>query len=62
MSNKMDNFPRSISRLCYSEFCFIWLRDLDAKKIGAEIFGDLRNVVLEDTIEEIIHHSVSSAK
>ena len=26
----------------------IWLRDLDTKKIGTEVFGELRNVVLEE--------------
>jgi hypothetical protein len=29
------------------EHCFIWPRDLDTKKIGAEIFGELWNVVME---------------
>jgi hypothetical protein len=27
--------------------CFIWLRDLDTKKTGEEIFGELQNVGLE---------------
>ena len=30
------------------EHYFIWLRDLDTKKIGVEVFGELRNVVLEE--------------
>jgi hypothetical protein len=30
------------------EHCFIWLRDLETKKIGAEVFGELCNVVLEE--------------
>ena len=25
------------------EHCFIWLRDLDTKKFGAEVFEELRN-------------------
>ena len=32
--------------------CFIWLRDVDTKKIGAEVFGDLRKVVLEENGED----------
>jgi hypothetical protein len=32
------------------EHYFIWLRDLE--KIGAEIFGDLRNVILEEKGED----------
>ena len=32
------------------EHCFIWLRDLNAKKIGTEVFGELRNVVLEEKV------------
>ena len=41
------------------EHCFIWLRDLDTKKIGAEIFGELRNAVLEENgkqSEEVPKH------
>jgi hypothetical protein len=34
--------------------CFILLRDLDSKKIGAEVFGELRNVVLEENGEDKI--------
>ena len=34
------------------EHCFIWLRDLDTKNIGAEVFGELQNVVLEDNAED----------
>ena len=34
------------------EHCFIWLRDLDTKKIGTEVFGELRNVVLEENGED----------
>ena len=30
----------------------MWLRDLDTKKIEAEIFGELRNVVLEENGED----------
>ena len=26
----------------------MWFRDLDTKEIGAEVFGELRNVVLEE--------------
>jgi hypothetical protein len=33
------------------EYCFIWLRDLDTNKIGAEVFGELLNVALEENGE-----------
>ena len=31
---------------------FKWLRDLDTKKIGTDVFGDLRNVALEENGED----------
>ena len=31
--------------------CFIWLRDMHTKEIGTEVFGELRNVVLEENGE-----------
>ena len=34
------------------EHCFIWLRDLDTKEIGVEVFGELSNVVLEENEED----------
>ena len=34
------------------EHCVIWLRDQDTNKIGAEVFGDLWNVVLEENGED----------
>ena len=30
----------------------MWLKDLDTKKIGTEVFGELRNVVLEENVED----------
>ena len=36
------------------EHWFIWLRDVDTKKIGSEVFGELGNVVLEENGEGII--------
>ena len=30
----------------------MWLRDLDTKKIGAEVFEELLNVVLEENGED----------
>ena len=36
------------------EHCILWLRDLDTKKIRAEIFAELRNLGLEDNCEDII--------
>ena len=32
--------------------CFIWLRNLDTKKMWAELFGELWNVVLEKNEED----------
>ena len=37
--------------LCFEHY-FISLRDLDTKKIGTEVFGELRNVVLEENGED----------
>jgi hypothetical protein len=34
------------------EHCFIWLRDLDIKNIGAEVFGELWNEALEENGED----------
>ena len=34
------------------EHCFIWPRDLDTKKIATEVFGELRNMVLEENGED----------
>ena len=34
------------------EHCFIWLRDLDTKTIGTDVFGELRNVVLDENGED----------
>ena len=30
------------------EHCIVWLRDLDTKKIEAEVFVDHRNMMLEE--------------
>jgi hypothetical protein len=34
------------------EHCFIWLRYLNTKKIGVEVFGDFSNEVLEENGED----------
>jgi len=34
------------------EYCFVCLRDLDTKKIGAEVFGELQNVMQEGNGED----------
>ena len=41
-----------IGQVLCLEHCFIWLRDLDTKKIGVELFGKLQNVVLEENGED----------
>ena len=38
--------------MLWLEYCFIWLRDLDTKKISTEVFGELRNVVLGENGED----------
>ena len=40
--------------MLHLEHSFIWVRDLDTKKIGAEVFGHIRNVVLEENEEDKI--------
>ena len=37
---------------CYVWSIVLWLRDMDTKKIGTEVFGELRNVVLEENGED----------
>ena len=33
----------------------VWLRDLNIKKIGADVFGKLRNVMLEENeVDKIV--------
>ena len=41
-----------IGQVLCLEHCFIWLRDLDTKKIATQVFGELRNVVLEENGED----------
>jgi hypothetical protein len=38
----------------------MWLRDLDTKKIGAEVFGELWNVMLEENAEDKMSEKVSN--
>ena len=42
------------------EHCIVGLRHLDTKKIGAEVFEKLRNVVLEENFEDKIVEKVTS--
>ena len=37
---------------CYVWSISVWLRDMDTKKIEAEVFGELWNVVLEENGED----------
>ena len=41
-----------IGQVLCLEHCFILLRDLDIKKIGTEVFGELQNVVLGENGED----------
>ena len=45
--------------LCLEHF-FIWLRDLDTKKIGALVFGEPCNVALEENGEDERSEKVSN--
>jgi hypothetical protein len=38
--------------MLYLYHCIIWLRDLGTKKIGAEVFEKLLNVLLEENGED----------
>ena len=40
-----------IGYVLWLEHCFIWLRDLYTKKIGAEVFGEIQYAVLGETIK-----------
>jgi hypothetical protein len=45
---------KEIGEVLYLEHCFIWLRDQDTNKIGAEVFQELSNVVLQEIGEDKI--------
>ena len=34
------------------EYCYIWVRDLDTKKIEVSVFGEFRSVVLKENVED----------
>ena len=36
-----ERTDEEIGQVLCLEHCFIWLRDLDTKKIGTEVFGEL---------------------
>ena len=38
--------------MLWLEHCSVWFRDLDTKKVRAEVFGELRNVVLGENRED----------
>ena len=46
--SKLNITQGQIGQLLYLEHCTVGLRDLDPKKIGAKIFGEPPNVVLEE--------------
>ena len=43
---------REIDYVLCLEHCFIWLKDLDTKIIGVEVFGELLILVLEENGED----------
>jgi hypothetical protein len=45
--------------MLYLEHCIIWLK-LDAKKIGAEVFRELRNVMLDENEEDNMVRQVTN--
>ena len=49
---KHPNMAQNFDDLLCLEHCFIWLRQLYTTKIGAEVFGQLQNVVLEEVGED----------
>ena len=52
LTSKLNNeLKKKLVVLCLKH-CFIWLRDLDTKKIEAEIFGEFWNFVLEENGED----------
>ena len=40
--------------------CFIWLTDLDSKKIEAEVFGKILNVVQEENGEDKMAREITN--
>jgi hypothetical protein len=40
LTSKISIEEEEISWVSCLEYCFIWLRDLDSKKIGVEVFGE----------------------
>ena len=51
LTSKLNTFQEEIGQMLCLENCILWLRDLETKNIGAEVFGELQNVVLEDNGE-----------
>ena len=43
MSLMTSKLNEEIGQVLSLEHCFKWSRDLDTKKIGTEVFGELRN-------------------
>ena len=43
---------KKLVRSYVQEHCFILFRDLDTKKIGAEVFGEFWKVVLQENGED----------
>ena len=46
--------------MLYLEHFSAWLRDLDTNKIGAEVFGELPHVVLEENGEDKMSQRVNN--
>jgi hypothetical protein len=49
-----------IGEMLYLEHCFIWLRDLDTKRIQEEVFGEFWNGVLEENEEDKMSENVTN--
>ena len=42
LTSKLNiKLEEEIGQVLFLEHCFIWLRDLDTKKIGTEVIGEL---------------------
>ena len=60
LTSKLYIEPKNKLVRCCLDHCFIWLRDLDTKKIGGGVFGEFWHVVLEENGEDIIIREVNN--
>ena len=51
MISKLNTEPRK-KLVLYLEYCIAWLKDLDYKRTGAKVIGELRNVMMDGNCED----------